>query len=222
MMGGFGWRGRRRPFSAIVALEPRRSSARPLSPAALIVYAFALALGLGVSSALYALGGEYPIGAVRVGPWTSWPQVGSSSADPYSRAIVTRRAEIPLATGEGLALTATADGQGRDLETACTYRVGSATPQARLWTLTIYDRNGALASSELERSGFTSSEVLREPDGRFTVVLSRELQPGNWLKLPAGDRFSLTLRLYDTPAALGAGAVDPRSLPSIERMECGA
>ena len=68
----------------------------------------------------------------------------------------------------------------------------------------------------------SASEVLRETDGRFSVALSRQLQPGNWLKLPAGGRFSMTLRLYDTPAALGAGAVDPRSLPAIERMECGA
>jgi hypothetical protein len=123
----------------------------------------------------------------------------------------------PLRTGH----RDTVDGQGRDLDSACTYRVGSTTPQARLWTLTIYDRNGALVSSELERSGFTSSEVVREPDGRFSVALSRQLQPGNWLKLPADGRFSMTLRLYDTPAALGAGAVDPRSLPAIERMECG-
>jgi hypothetical protein len=222
MTSRFGWRGGRLPFHAGLAIAPDRWSAKPLTPAALIVYAFALALGLGVSTAWFAVSGEYPIGAVRVGPWTSWPQVGSSSADPYARAIVTRRAEIPLATGEGLALTATIDGQGRDLDSACTYRVGSTTPQARLWTLTIYDRNGALVSSELERSGFTSTEVLREPDGRFFVALSRQLQPGNWLKLPAGGRFSMTLRLYDTPAALGAGAVDPRSLPAIERTECGA
>ena len=222
MLGRLVWPGRRRPFHASVAVGPARSSSRPLTPAALIVYAFALALGLGVSSAWFAVSGDYPIGAVRVGPWTSWPQVGSRNADPYSRTIVTRKAEVPLATGEGLALTATVDDQGRDLDSACTYRVGSTTPQARLWTLTIYDRNGQLVSSELERSGFTSSEIVREPDGRFTVALSRGLQPGNWLKLPSGGSFSLTLRLYDTPAALGAGAVDPRSLPQIERMECGA
>jgi hypothetical protein len=202
--------------------EPARVSAKPLSSAALVVYAFALALGVGIGSAYVAVSGEYPIGAVRLGPWTAWPQVGSRDADPYARAIVARRAEIPLATGEGLALTATADSQGRALDSACTYRVGSATPQARLWTLTLYDGGGALLRSDLERSGFTSAELLRESDGRFVIVLSREVQPGNWLKLPASGPFSLTLRLYDTPASLGTGAVESRALPAIERLECGA
>ena len=67
----------------------------------------AVALGLGISSASIALRGDYPFGGIEVGPWKAWPQVGSREADPYARAIVTRRAEIPLAVGEGLALTAT-------------------------------------------------------------------------------------------------------------------
>jgi hypothetical protein len=187
-----------------------------------VVYAFALALGLGVSSAYYAVSGEYPIGGVRVGPWTSWPQAGSREADPYARSIATRRAEIPLAIGEGLALKATADAAGRPLDSGCTYRVGTVTPQARLWTLTLYDRGGALVATDLERSGFTSAEVLRAPDGGFTIALSRELHSGNWLKLPAAGPFTLVLRLYDTPAALGTGAVDARALPTIERVECAA
>ena len=197
-------------------------SARPLPTAALIVYAFALALLIGVSSAYVLASGGYPFGGVRVGPWTTWPQTGSQKADPYVRSIVARRAEIPLAVGEGLALTATVDSDGRTLDSGCTYRVGNITPQARLWTLTLYDRNGALVASDLGRSGFTSAEILRGADGAFTIVLSRELQPGNWLKLPSDGSFSLTLRLYDTPAALGTGAVDARSLPAVERVECGA
>jgi hypothetical protein len=187
-----------------------------------VVYAFALALGLGVGSAYYAVSGEYPVGGVRVGPWTTWPQAGSPAADPYARAIATRNAEIPLAVGEGLALTARADSEGRTLDTGCAYRVGGVTPQARLWTLTLYDGSGALVATDLERSGFTSAEVLRAADGGFSIALSRELQPGNWLKLPPGGPFTLALRLYDTPAALGTGAVEARALPAIERLECGA
>lgn len=202
----------------------------PLSPvtrkrlptAALVVYAFAVALGLGIGSAYLALRGDYPLGAVRLGPWTAWPHLGSSEADPYARSIVTRRSEIPLATGEGLALFASTDSQGRTLDSGCTYTVGTATPQARLWTLTLYDQQGAFVTSDLQRSGFTSAEVLRGPEGRFSIVLSRDVQPGNWLKLPAAGAFSIALRLYDTPASLGTSAVDARSLPSIERQECGA
>lgn len=193
-----------------------------LPTTALVVYAFALALGLGISSAYWAVSGDYPVGRVRAGPWKAWPQVGSRDADPYARSIIVREADIPLATGEGLALSAAADSAGRPLDTACTYRVGSTTPQARLWTLTLYDQDGSLVGSDLDRSGLTSAEIVRGADGRFAIALSRDLQPGNWLKLPQSGSFSLMLRLYDSPVAAGSASLEAGALPAIERLECGA
>ncbi len=196
--------------------------AKRLPTTALTIYAFALALGVGVSSAYFVLEGEYPVGGVRAGPWKAWPQVGSRDADPYARSIIAREAEIPLATGEGLALTASADSTGRALDSACTYRLGATAPQARLWTLTLYGADGALVPSELERSGFTSAEILRDVRGRFSVMLSRDLQPGNWLKLPTAGSFNLVLRLYDSPLAAGSASLNEGALPAIERVECSA
>lgn len=195
---------------------------KPLSTAALVVYAFALAIGVGVSSAYVAVRGNFPFGGVTIGSWTAWPRVGSRDADPYARAIVTRRADVPLAVGEGLALTASLDKDGQRLDSACVYRIGSVTPQARLWTLTLYDESGALVTSELQRSSLTSAEVLRETNGRFVVTLAREARSGNWLQLPQAGPFTLALRLYDTPVAAGSATLDPAALPMIERVECGA
>jgi hypothetical protein len=193
-----------------------------LSSAALVVYAFAVALGLGVPSAYWAVKGEYPVGGQRVGPWRTWPAVGSNRVDPYARAIIARRAEIPLATGEGLALTATADSGGQVLDGACAYRIGSTVPQARLWTLTVYDADGRLRVSDTVRAGITSAEILREADGRFAVTVAPGARPGNWLKSPEGGRFTMVLRLYDTSVAASAASLDARALPAIERLECGA
>jgi hypothetical protein len=197
------------------------SAKRPLSTAALVVYALAVALGLGVSSAYFAVSGDYPFGGVRIGPWKTWPRAGSNGADPYTRTIIVRRSEIPLALGEGLALTAAVDSASRELNSGCSYRVSGAVPQARLWTLTLYDQSGALISSELGRSGFTSAEILRQADGRFAITLSREAQAGNWLQLPPAGRFNVVLRLYDTPIAAGSAGLAEASLPSIERLGCG-
>lgn len=193
---------------------------RPLSSAALVIHAVAIALLLGLWSAYWAVSGGYPFGHIRAGPWQATPRVGSRDADPYARAVVARNAEIPLAVGEGLALTATGDDAGRPLDARCAYRIGSATPPARYWTLTLYDGDGRPVSSELQRSGFTSAEVLRNAEGRFSVVISREPMPGNWLRMPEGGRPGLALRLYDTPVAAGTAALDPRTLPSIERLDC--
>lgn len=195
---------------------------KPLSSAALVIYAFAIALGLGVTATLWAVEGDPPFGALRTGPWVGWPQAGSRSADPYSRAIASRRAELPLAVGEGLALRATQDSAGQALDSRCAYRIGAVTPQTRLWTLTVYDAQGQLRGSDLERSGYTSGEILREPDGRFWLNVGPTARPGNWLKTPATERFSLVLRLYDTPVAATSSALTPEALPTIERLGCEA
>ena len=192
---------------------------RPLSTVALVVYAVGLALVLGLGSAYWAVSGDYPFGKVRVGAWQATPRAGSREADPYARAVLARTAEIPLAIGEGLTLTAVADDAGRPLDSGCAYRIGRTTPQARYWTLTLYDAEGRPARSELQRSGFTSAEVLRDNDGGFSVMISREAMAGNWLRAPEGGRFGLSLRLYDTPVAATA-TLDPRTLPSVERLEC--
>lgn len=193
-----------------------------LSSAALVVYALAVALGLGVPSAYWAVKGEYPVGSERIGPWTAWPGVGTRRADPYARAIMARRAEVPLAQGEGLALTAETDSGGQALDGACAYRIGDSTPQARLWTLTLYDAAGRLHTTDLLRAGITSAEVLRGADGRFSVTLAPSARPGNWLRTPDGGRFRVVLRLYDTSAAASAASLEARALPSIDRLDCGA
>jgi hypothetical protein len=42
------------------------------------------------------------------------------------------------------------------------------------------------------------------------------------LRTPKQGRLSLALRLYDTPVAAGTAALDPRTLPSIERLDCAS
>jgi hypothetical protein len=212
-----------------VADPPARAKARRRStrvagrlPApVLVAYAIALALLVGFGSAYWVLKGEYPVGSVHVGPWITWPKIGSRDADPYARAVVARSGDIPLGLGEGLAFFAPADNAGRALDTNCAYRVGSVTPQARYWTLTIYDADGRPARTDLGRSGMTSAEILRRDDGSFVIDLSRTVRPGNWLQLPSSGAFTLMLRLYDTPVAAGSAALDGRVLPGIERVECG-
>jgi hypothetical protein len=187
----------------------------------LVLYALALGAVLGLASADWATRGGYPFGGVRIGPWTAWPRAGSTNADPYTRAVNARRGEIPLAVGEGLLLTAAEDDEGRALDAACRYAVAGATPQARAWTLTVAGRGARDPKRPHLREGFTSTEILRQPDGRFTITLAPEVEPGNWLPNPRADGpMRLALRLYDTPAAAGVGSLDRSVVPSITREDC--
>ena len=153
---------RRDRFDTRAAHPVPRLPERPFSTVLLVVYSTVLALGLGLGSAWWMLSGDYPFGGVTIGAWKAAPGVGSPKADPYSRAILTRRGDVSLAVGEGLALSARVDSAGQALDSACSYRIGTTTPQSRFWTLTLYDKAGSVVSTELGRSGFTSSETPSE------------------------------------------------------------
>ncbi|VUD71066.1 DUF1214 domain-containing protein [Methylobacterium symbioticum] len=198
-----------------------RSAWRRSAGLGLALYALALGGALGLASADWATRGGYPFGGVTVGAWTLWPRAGSTAADPYTRAVNARRGEIPLAVGEGLLMTAAADDAGRTLDAACTYSITGATPPARAWTLTVTGRGAADPVRPPIRESFTSTEVLRERDGRFAITLGPEAEPGNWLPSPRAEGpLRLALRLYDTPVAASAGSLDRDSVPAITRVAC--
>ena len=196
-------------------------SVRRVPTAILVVYALLLALALGLGTAYRAINGNPPFGSLRLGPWQSWPKLGSPEADPYMRAILAHRGDVPLATGEGLGFLAGQDSDGRPLDSVCTYTIGTTAPVARLWTVTLYDGDGRLPATELGRRSFTSAEVLRDSQDRFTIALSRSLQPGNWLQLPANGPFTISLRLYDPPGA-AATNLEESDFPAIQRLGCGS
>ncbi len=212
---------------------------RRLGTVGLVLYALALGAALGLATANWATRGRYPFGGVTLNAWTAWPKIGARDADPYVRAIHARTGEVPLALGEGLLLTALTDDSGRRLDPSCRYRIAGATPPSRAWTLTVERRGRARADAATDaaktegsktegagdagapRTGFTSTEVLRDRDGRFAVTLGPVVQPGNWLPMPAGEgSIRLVLRLYDTPVAASTGVLEREGVPSITREDC--
>ncbi|TYC56469.1 DUF1214 domain-containing protein [Rhodobacterales bacterium] len=203
------------------AIRPHRSHpARTLASIFLVVMLAAL---LGISSAYLVIEREQPLNSVTIGPWQAYPKAGTSEADPYSVAIYTRGAVVPLASGEGLALIAREDSAGHDLDPTCVYRISGRTPSARLWTLTALDGRGRLAETLPGRVHLSSPNLLRDPDGSFEVTAARRPYSGNWLPLAANagasDGLRFVLRIYDAPVTTGA-ALDGVSMPAITRLGC--
>lgn len=203
------------------AIRPHR--AHPLRTLATILLVVLAAALLGISSAYLIIEREEPLNAATIGPWHAYPKAGTSEADPYSVAIYTRGAVIPLASGEGLALVARDDSAGHLLDPTCIYRISGQTPSARLWTLTAVDGHGRLVETLPGRVSLASHALLRNRDGTFDITAARRAYPGNWLPLAAAakasDGLRLVLRIYDAPVTTGA-ALDGISMPEIERLGC--
>lgn len=184
-----------------------------------LVAGLAAALSLGVWTAWLAVRSPVPVDAILLGPWQAWPNAGTDRVDPYSRARLARNGEIPLGSGEGLALVARVDDAGRPLDARCDYRVAGQTPSARLWTIALEDPQGRTISPGNVPAALPSDSLLRLPDGSFQIVVSRNPQAGNWIASGAPGPFHIVVRLYDTTARV-VTALTVLSMPRIIRERC--
>jgi hypothetical protein len=186
----------------------------------LIVYVPLFAIGFGAASAAFMIAGSPPFGGVKAGAWSFWPQSGTPQADPYMRLITKLREQSPFGQGEGLSLTAERDQSGRPLDVRCTYRVSGTLPAARLWTLSLYDLDGRVIRNALQRTNFTSAELVYYQPPQFEIMISHTVQSGNWLQMPPDGRVALRLNLYDVSSIGSLNQPDAQKVPLIERLSC--
>ncbi|GAB1581385.1 DUF1214 domain-containing protein [Phyllobacterium phragmitis] len=179
----------------------------------------AIAIGGGTGSVQYALDRFEGFGALKVGQWSAYPAAGTPDSDPYAKARGARNGTLALGAAEGLIFHASRDARGRELDRSCTYRITGATPPARFWTLYPADRSlQPLPPRPGMLPALHSREILRSEDGRFSITVSPEAQPGNWLPVEGSGPFVLVMTFYDTPVASSSGLSD-LVMPSASLVE---
>jgi len=184
------------------------------------LFAFAAAALIGLGATWLTLKEGVAYGGITVGAWTAWPKNGTPGIDPYARAMVARSGELPIGSGDGIMFYARSDDAQRLLDGRCNVLLGGTTPQARFWTLTLYDPDGKLVANSVQRHGFTSQEIIRNADGTFTITIGPRARPGNWLPTGGIDRYVLALRLYDTPVGLATRSGPDTPMPTVSRKDC--
>lgn len=177
---------------------------------------------VGIGSAWFVLQGELKFEKVTIDQWDIWPKAADPTADPYTKAYLARLGRTWMSTTEGLAFFSTKDSSGDFYAGNCDYVLRGIIPRGRLWTLTYLEVQSPLAKANkaLESPNYiTSDDVIWREDGQLEIYISKTAQPGNWLPLTPSDRFTLVLRIYDTP--LTSGALDAAiKTPGIERIGC--
>jgi hypothetical protein len=184
----------------------------------LFTFAIAALIGLGATWLTLKEGVAY--GGITVGAWSAWPKTGTPGIDPYARAMVARSGELPIGSGDGITFYARTDDAARPLDGRCDVVLSGTTPQARFWTLTLYDPEGKLVANSVQRNGFTSQELIRSASGMFGITVGPRARPGNWLPTGGIDRYVLALRLYDTPVGLATRSGPDTPMPSISQKGC--
>lgn len=186
----------------------------------LTALAVSIAVLGGAGSVWYALSAPEGVGAFTVGAWTTYPELGSPDADPYSKARVAREGLLALGRAEGLTFAATHDSAGAALDRACAYTVEGALPPARFWTLFATDAAMTpLAGSPARPAALSSQQVLRLPGNIVSVTVSRHAAAGNWIPVSGDGAMILLLSLYDTSIASSTGMSDV-VLPQVIRGGC--
>jgi hypothetical protein len=179
------------------------------------LFALAIAALVGLGTTWVTLRRGTAFGAVTIGAWTAWPKTGTRDVDPYAQATMSRSGELPVGSGDGVAFVARADDNAQPLDGRCEARLSGVTPQARFWTLTLYDPQGRLIGNAIDRQGFTSQEIVRNADGSFEIVVAPRSRAGNWLPSNGIESYILVMRLYDTPVGVATRAAREAPMPAI-------
>ena len=193
-----------------------------LKTALLTLISLAIAIGLGGYSVWYALNAQDGVGAIRIGRWTAFPDVGSLAADPYSKARVAREGVLALGRAEGLTFVAERDEAGDPLKRECAYTIEGSYPTARFWTLYAADQSlGVIGTGKPRQAALQSYEVLRQADNAVVISVGSRPAPGNWLITNGSGKMYFVLTFYDTPIASSTGLSDV-TLPRILKAGCNA
>ncbi|MGS1095938.1 DUF1214 domain-containing protein [Aquamicrobium terrae] len=193
-----------------------------LKRAMLALIALIIAIGGGAASVWYALHVQKGAGAITIGAWTAFPDIGTPAADSYTSARVSREGVLALGRAEGLAFVARHDSSGQPLLRECTYRIEGHLPIARFWTLYAANQSlDVLHTGKTRPAALQSYQVLREQDNSVRLTASARPAPGNWLLTEGKGAMYFVLTFYDTPIASSTG-LSGIDLPRIVRSGCNA
>ena len=187
-----------------------------------IALILAISIGGGAYSVWYVLNEQESIDAVTIGSWTTFPDIGTPDADPYSQAKTAREGVLTLGRAEGVSFMAQHDDAGERLRRNCSYTIKGPVPPARFWTLYAADSTlSALRTQSRRPSALHSYELMRGPENVVSISVGQHPAPGNWLSVGGDGIMVIVLTLYDTSIASSTGIADVQ-LPAVTKVACDA
>lgn len=118
--------------------------------------------------------------------------------DPLLTAQITVFALFALPSEEAVYLFAGRDNNNEKLNAANDYTITGNIHQiqSKYWSITAYGKDLYLIPNADSRFGFSSTALVTDSAGNFTINVSAQKKSGNWLPVKEGAPFSLVLRIY--------------------------
>jgi hypothetical protein len=184
-------------------------------------YAIAVVAGLaiGVGGAWSKIRKGLNEGRLTNGPWTTALNYGTQGTDSITRASVALRGILALPSTETVYWNAATDSDGKPLDGSCTYAMTGEPLDARWWSVTYYDKKGFLVANAANIWSFSGASVLPAEKGGWRVTISPDKAAGHWLPSAKGQRFELTLRMYN-PGRRFRKSPGQVGLPVIRKERC--
>ncbi len=174
----------------------------------------------GVGSSWYMVEAGNRFTTTTVGPWVTWNAVARTDADPYTRAHFAKLGALALSSDMAETYLARTDDDGRYLHSSCDYLVKTTPAPNSWWSLTVYDKDGALIDNTAGRHAYTSETAAVNADGSVSATLARAASPGNWLPTSGAGRLAAVFIKMDYGTATGTGDSGAKNLPVITRGDC--
>lgn len=165
-------------------------------------------LSFGLLSARYMMENMSMAAPVAGSKWTEVKPDGDDLNSLYLAGHFLRRGEVPPLKGSRF-FVRQLDDDGNILRGDCVVTLEGKMPDARWWFVSTDVRS--------TRTALDAGEAVREASGNYTISISTNPVPGNWLVPPTTSAYALTLVLLD--AVTGADATAP-TLPTVKRLWC--
>ncbi len=186
-----------------------------------------LGLAAGAVTALFAAGmigsGASVGNQISVNGWNSDWTIGSTAANPWTRARVARHGLLALTKEEAVYFTTNIDTDGNRLSENCTYEVSGGDMPGQWWSITLYDATSYLPRNKDNALSFDMTKAAASGDGAawsFTVAAEGP-ETGNWVSSHKAGDFDMTLRIYKPTPELIADPEGVLPTPSVKRLACG-
>lgn len=185
-----------------------------------------LGLAAGAFTALFAAG-MFGAGAgfsdeINVNGWKSDWTIGSTAANPWTRARVARHGLLALTKEEAVYFTKGVDEDGQRLSEDCTYEVSGSDMPGLWWSVTLYDAESYLPLNQDNALSFdkTKAAAAEGSNGWSFTVAADGPETGNWVSSQNAGTFDLMLRIYKPTPELIASPEEVLSAPAIKRLAC--